>query len=65
LRHAYDGQRDLIHELASVGTLGLFIAENRFNPYSSWRFSTYANVWVKKFIPLCRGAGECRPPHRR
>jgi hypothetical protein len=52
LRHAYDGQRDLIHELASVGTLGLFIAANRFNPYSSWRFSTYANVWVKKFIRL-------------
>jgi hypothetical protein len=51
-RVAYDGQRDRIHELASVGTLGLFVAANRFNPALGYRFSTNANRWVRKYIQL-------------
>ena len=49
---AYDGHRDRIHELASVGIFGLFVAADRFNPASGYRFSTYANDWVRKYIQL-------------
>ena len=49
---AYDGQRDRIHELASVGIFGLFVAADRFDPASGYRFSTYADKWVRKYIQL-------------
>jgi Sigma-70 region 2 len=49
---AFDGQRDRIHELASVGIFGLFVAADRFKPESGCRFSTYANPWVRKYIQL-------------
>jgi hypothetical protein len=49
---AYDGQRDRIHELASVGIFGLFVAADRFNPALGYRFSTYADKWVRKYIQL-------------
>jgi Sigma-70 region 2 len=51
-KHAYDGHRDRIHELASVGIFGLFVAADRFNPASGHRFSTYANKWVRNYIQL-------------
>jgi len=40
----------LIHELTAVGTLGLFIAADRFDPEYGQAFSTYADYWVKKMI---------------
>jgi hypothetical protein len=51
-KDAYDGQRDRIHELASVGIFGLCVAADRFNPKSGCRLSTYANTWVRKYIQL-------------
>jgi Sigma-70 region 2 len=51
-RVAFDGQRVRIHELASVGIFGLFVAANRFDLGSGHRFSTYANTWVRKYIQL-------------
>jgi DNA-directed RNA polymerase specialized sigma subunit len=44
---AYDGQRDRIHELASVGIFGLFVAADRFDRESGYRFSTCADKWVR------------------
>jgi hypothetical protein len=50
-KHAYDGQRDRIHELASVGIFGLIIAADRFSPKYG-RFWTYAKYWVEKYMLL-------------
>jgi hypothetical protein len=51
-KNAYDGQRDRIHELASVGIFGLFVAADRFKAQSGCKFSTYADEWVRKYILL-------------
>jgi hypothetical protein len=51
-KHADDGHRDRIHELASVGIFGLFVAADRFNLKSGYRFSTYANYWIQKYVQL-------------
>jgi len=51
-KDAYDGQRDRIQELASVGICGLLVAANRFDPSLGYRFSTHANDWVDKYIRL-------------
>jgi hypothetical protein len=59
---AFDGQRDRIHELASVGIFGLFVAADRFNPESGYRFSTYADKWVRKYVQLyCEEIVSCVP----
>jgi hypothetical protein len=51
-KHAYDGHCDRIHELASVGIFGLFVAADRFNLKSGYRFSTYASDWIGKYVQL-------------
>jgi hypothetical protein len=41
----------LVYELRAFGTLGLFVAAERFNPELG-AFSTCANDWAKKFVRL-------------
>jgi hypothetical protein len=42
----------LVHELAAIGNMAMFIAEQRYDPKTGYAFSTYANPWIKKFIRL-------------
>jgi hypothetical protein len=42
----------MVHELTAMGNFVLFVAADRYNPYSGYAFSTYANYWIKKFVKL-------------
>lgn len=48
----YYGSYNDFEDLISAGTLGLMYAEKKYRPELGYKFLTYANMWIRRYIQI-------------